>query len=115
MGEVEFSPEVCRLRHDAQDLKIKAINDKVDAVAERVNGLKNGIDDVRRLQTQIKTIDDKVDAVTERVNGLKDGIDDVRRLQTQILYAIIGLCGMSILILIGVIAGRTIDFGVIFR
>jgi hypothetical protein len=83
MENGEFSPEVCRLRHDAQDVKIRALDEKINAVADRVD-------------------------------GLKDGIDEVRRLQTQILYAIIGLCGTSILILIGVIAGRAIDFGVFF-
>ena len=64
---------------------------------------------------KISALDDKIDAVADRVDGLRDGIDEVRKLQTQILYAIIGLCGTSILILIGVIAGRAIDFGIIFR
>jgi len=56
--------------------------------------------------------DAKIEAVEKRMDGLESGIREVRDLQKQILYAIIALFGASILTLIGVIAGRAIDFKV---
>lgn len=56
-------------------------------------------------------IETKIHAVEERVDGIQACLQEVRDLQTKILYAIIGLFGTSIMILIGVIAGRAIDFG----
>ena len=56
-------------------------------------------------------IDTKIQAVEDRVDGIQACLQEVRDLQTKILYAIIGLFGTSIMILIGVIAGRAIDFG----
>lgn len=59
-------------------------------------------------------VDTKIEAVETRMNGVEGCIQEVRDLQIKILYAIIGLFGASILTLIGVLAGRAIDFRVFF-
>ena len=53
----------------------------------------------------------KIEAVEGRVDGIQACLQEVRDLQTKILYAIIGLFGTSIMILLGVLTGRAIDFG----
>lgn len=68
--------------------------------------------EVCRLRHDVQ--DAKIEAVEKRMDGLESGIREVRDLQKQILYAIIGLFGASILTLIGVIAGRAIDFKMFF-
>jgi len=45
---------------------------------------------------------------------MRQDIREVRELQKTILYAIIAFGAATILTLIGVIAGRAIDFGVFF-
>lgn len=59
-------------------------------------------------------VDTKIDAVEKRMDGVEGIIAEVRDLQIKILYAIIGLFGASILTLIGVLAGRAIDFRMFF-
>jgi len=59
-------------------------------------------------------VDKRCDAIEGEVSGMRADLKEVRDLQKTILYAIIGLFAASILTLIGVIAGRAIDFGVFF-
>jgi hypothetical protein len=59
-------------------------------------------------------IDEKFEAIETEMSGVRADLREVRNLQKTILYAIIGLFAASILTLIGVIAGRAIDFGVFF-
>jgi hypothetical protein len=59
-------------------------------------------------------VDTKLMNLETRIDGIEDKIQQVYDLQKQILYAIIGTFGTTILILIGVIAGRAVDFGVFF-
>jgi hypothetical protein len=59
-------------------------------------------------------VDTKIEAVEKRMDGVEGIIAEVRDLQIKILYAIIGLFGASILTLIGVLAGRAIDFRMFF-
>ena len=59
-------------------------------------------------------IDEKFEAIETEMSGVRADIREVRNLQKTILYAIIGLFAASILTLIGVIAGRAIDFGAFF-
>jgi hypothetical protein len=54
------------------------------------------------------------ETLEKRMDGIESGIKDVLALQKTLLYAIIGVFGTSILILIGVIAGRAIDFKFFF-
>lgn len=61
-----------------------------------------------------KILDTRINAVEEEQQGVREDIKEVRDLQTKILYAIIGLFGASILTLMGVIAGRALDFKVFF-
>ena len=56
----------------------------------------------------------RISVCEEEVHGMRDDLKEVRDLQKQILYAIIGLFGASVLTLIGVVAGRAIDFKVLF-
>jgi hypothetical protein len=56
----------------------------------------------------------RISTCEEEVHGMRDDLKEVRDLQKQILYAIIGLFGASVLTLIGVLAGRAIDFKVFF-
>lgn len=69
--------------------------------------------EVCRLQQELQNL--KIKNVECRMDGIEGSIAEVRDLQTKILYAIIGLFGASILTLIGVLAGRAIDFGVFFH
>lgn len=64
--------------------------------------------EICRLQQDLQNL--KIKTVEERMDGIECAIQEVRDLQVKILYAIIGLFGASILTLIGVIAGRAIDF-----
>lgn len=59
-------------------------------------------------------VDTEIENLKTRMCGIEGGIQEVRDLQVKILYAIIGLFGASILTLIGVLAGRAIDFKVFF-
>jgi hypothetical protein len=59
-------------------------------------------------------VDKRCDTIEGEVSGMRADLKEVRDLQKTILYAIIGLFAASILTLIGVIAGRAIDFGVFF-
>jgi hypothetical protein len=59
-------------------------------------------------------VDQRCEAIEGEVTGMRADLKEVRDLQKTILYAIIGLFAASILTLIGVIAGRVIDFGVFF-
>lgn len=59
-------------------------------------------------------INEKFEAIEIEMSGMRADLREVRNLQKTILYAIIGLFAASILTLIGVIAGRAIDFGVFF-
>lgn len=56
----------------------------------------------------------RISMCEEEVHGMRADIKEVRDLQKQILYALIGLFGASLLTLLGVIAGRAIDFKVFF-
>lgn len=63
---------------------------------------------------KLKALKDEIQGVKDQQQDIRDDIKEVHDLQKQILYAIIGLFGASVLTLIGVIAGRAIDFKVFF-
>lgn len=56
----------------------------------------------------------EIENLEKRIDGIEGKIEEVYNMQKTILYAIIGTFGTTIMILIGVIAGRAIDFGVFF-
>ena len=66
------------------------------------------------IETKIAALECEINTCKEGQAGIRDEIREVRDLQKTILYAIIGLFAASILTLIGVLAGRAIDFGVFF-
>jgi hypothetical protein len=66
------------------------------------------------VDSRIDDAETRIDDCKTEVKSLKDDIKEVRDLQKLILYTLIGLFGATILTLIGVIAGRAIDFGVFF-
>jgi len=59
-------------------------------------------------------VDTEIENLKTRITGIEGGIQEVRDLQVKILYAIIGIFAASIITLVGVLAGRAIDFGVFF-
>lgn len=77
-----------------------------DSVTSEVCDLRGKIFDGK-----LSTLEGEIATIKEQQRGLREDIKEVRDLQKTILYAIIGLFGTSITILIGVIAGRVIDFG----
>lgn len=63
---------------------------------------------------KLEALECEIGTVKEHQAGLREDIKEVRDLQKQILYSIIGVGFTCILILIGVLAGRAIDFKVFF-
>jgi len=63
---------------------------------------------------KLRSLDCEIEGIKEQQRGIREDIKGVRDLQVTILYAIIGLAGASVLTLVGVVAGRAIDFGVFF-
>jgi len=59
-------------------------------------------------------VDQRCEALEGEMQGMRGDIKEVRDLQKQILYAIIGIFGTLLVTLIGVLAGRAVDFGVLF-
>jgi hypothetical protein len=66
------------------------------------------------VDTKIEGLECEIKSIKDSQAGIRDEIREVRDLQKTILYAIIGLFGTGILTLIGVVAGRAIDFRLFF-
>jgi len=66
------------------------------------------------VDNKIANLENEINSVKETQQDIFKEIKGVHDLQTTILYAIIFLCGAAILTLIGVLAGRAVDFGVFF-
>jgi hypothetical protein len=60
-----------------------------------------------------EVITTKLEACNERVDGLMEKVDEIITLQRNTIYGIAVIFGTLVLILLGVLLGRSVDFGLL--